>query len=1141
LGKQIVSREGADDGCDQVEMLPLMREIYDFCVKAREIDALELDFVRRGEAFFHVSCSGHENLAFLGPHLIADDYLHCHYRDKALMLYRGVTPKQFFLSLFCKDESHSHGRQMSAHISDRTLNILSIVGPVGNNALQSVGIASKIKDSPTNPIVYCAIGDGTSQQGEVLEGVAQAVRCELPVLFVVENNGLAISSHTKGRTFFSRPDGKAEEFYGLPINYINGCNPLEVYKKFGAIVQQMRRDRKPAIVVIEVERLTNHTNVDDQEVYRTSDEIAHNWETSDPIVILEKWLLDNGVSQVELSENREKIRSALKEEAENARSAKEPQPEFTAKAPLSEKLLNCKDYCGGSPAKGGEGESLTMIEAIREVLRYHLKNDPAVTLYGEDIEDPKGDVFGVTRGLTEEFAGRVRNSPLCESTIVGFSVGEALAGGRPVAFLQFADFIPIAFNQISTEMASMYWRTGGKWQAPVILMVSMGGFKPGLGPFHAASMESTVAHIPGLDVFLPSTAGDAAALLNAAFESKRPTVFFYPKSLLNSRSYTTTPDIEKQIAKIGTAVLRAEGSDLTFVGWGNVLPILEKVAATLAKYDVTSDVIDLRSISPWDESLVLESARKTARVVIVSEENGTASMAAEIAATIAEKVEDKVQIKRVTRPDTFIPCNFANQLEVLPSYKSTLEAALELLGGTVEWECVDKEGGDYIINALGASPSDESVTIVEWFVKAGDVIGPGAVLADAEAEKASFSVSSPVAGMVQALLVAEGESTHVGSPLLKVSTENVNKTYRPITKEDAGLARITLPEKSLKKSSKQEDRAAQKQEVLSTTAGDDFIAGIVAVSAVTGSRKVTNEEISTNCPTWTAADIFRRTGIKNRYWVNDDEDALTLALQAAKDVLKKGAITLEDLDMLIVSTGSPIEITPSMACSVLSGLSDPARSAAIPTYDINAACSGYLYGLLIAYDFLRSVPTGRVLLITTEVSSDIVDPADPDTAAIFGDGATATLLVGAEMRSQAKLKVERPVLGAKGDLARVLQIPRDLTHRMYMDGVKVFPEAVRNMVLFLNKACAAAGVKISDLDRVISHQANQRILNSISQKAHLAEGVMYSMIAEYGNTSSSSIPFCIDKLWDDIQPAKTWGLCAFGGGFTFGGAVLKTL
>lgn len=257
--------------------------LYRQMVTAREIDSLEEHYTARGEAFFHVSGAGHEAVAALSPHLIKQDYLHCHYRDKALMLARGIAPEMFFYSLFCKEASHSRGRQMSAHMSDRTVNILSMVGPVGNNALQAVGIAAELKNQAQHPIVLCALGDGTSQQGEVLEAIAEAVRWELPVLFLIEDNRFSISTRTDKKTFYDLPDGAAQSFYGLPIHYLEGRDPIACYQAFGSLVSKMRETRHPALILISVERLTNHTNADDQTIYRDAEEIKKGVEEHDPI------------------------------------------------------------------------------------------------------------------------------------------------------------------------------------------------------------------------------------------------------------------------------------------------------------------------------------------------------------------------------------------------------------------------------------------------------------------------------------------------------------------------------------------------------------------------------------------------------------------------------------------------------------------------------------------------------------------------------------------------------------------------------------------------------------------------------------------------------------------------------------------
>ncbi len=768
----------------------LFFSVYESILKSREVDLLEQDYTQRGEAFFHVSGGGHENIAFLNPHLIPEDYLHCHYRDKSLMIARGVTVKQFFLSLFCKDGSHSRGRQMSAHLSDPQNRVLSLVGPVGNNALQAVGAATVVKGQAGNPLVLCALGEGTSQQGEVLEAIAHAVREALPVLFVIEDNSWAISTKTAGRTFYSTPDGEAEQFYGIPIVRVDGRDAEASYEAFGAAVAKMRADRRPAIVVFRVKRLNSHTNADDHRAYRTLEEIEQTRKQDDPVPRLRTWLLANGVAAAELDAFDARVRAQVLAASIEAQDSPDPQPNFEAKATLPAALADpSREYRGTS-----EGDQITMLEAMREVLKNRLGWDPNVSLFGEDIEDPKGDVFGVTKGLSQAFPGRVKNSPLAESTIVGVAIGQALAGARPVAFLQFADFFAIAYNQIFAELGSMHWRTDGGWKAPVILMVSCGGFKPGLGPFHASSMESIAAHTPGLDVFLPATAGDAAGLLNAAFESKRPTIFFYPKSCLNDRAQTTSRDVARQLVTIGKGRKHREGTALTLVCWGNTVALCLRAADALAAAGATSDVLDLRSLSPWDVDLVLESARKTGRLIVAQEDNHTASVASEISATVAERAGVPVALRRVCRADTYVPLHFENQLEVLPSYKKILGAAVEMLGGELTWTIVATgEAGVSYVEAVGSSPSDESVTVLEWKVKKGDALTPGLQLAEMEADKAAFDLSCPVEGTLAEILVPVGELVKVGTPLLKVATGTARVSRKPVTLENPGEPTITWP------------------------------------------------------------------------------------------------------------------------------------------------------------------------------------------------------------------------------------------------------------------------------------------------------------------------------------------------------------
>ncbi len=701
-------------------------DLYRAMVTARQIDQLERELTNRGEAFFHVSGKGHEGSAALSFHLHEDDWLHCHYRDKALMIARGITPRSFFDSLFCKRQSHSRGRQMSAHMSDRRLKIMSLTGPVGNAALQSVGVAMTIKDYTSRPLVLCSMGEGATQEGEFLEACAEAVRLQLPVLFLVHDNHWAISTTTRGKTFYSRPEAEADSFYGMPIHRVDGRHVVTAGSKLGEVVTSIRRDRQPQVVVFDVERLDDHTNADDQTVYRDADDIHRAAETSDPIFNFERYLLSSGIGAGQL----ERIRVAVQAELGRAESASfagpDPAPALTAKAPIQIELTHPSRERRGI----ADGPGLTMKDAMREVLRHQMAANPDVVLVGEDIEDPKGDVFGVTKGLSTQYPGRVRNAPLSESTILGTSIGQALAGRRPVAFLQFADFLPLAYNQIATELGSMHWRTDGKWKAPVIVMVPCGAYRPGLGPFHSHSLESLAVHTPGIDVFMPSTAADAAGLLNAAFRSERPTLFFYPKACLNDPEQTTPRDVENQFVPIGTARKVRSGRDITFVCWGNTVRLCRHAADALEQAGVDAEVLDLRSLSPWDERTVLASAEHTARLVVVHEDNHSCGVGAEVVATISEKTRVPVAVRRVTRPDTHVPCNFANQIEVLPSFKRVMAAAAELLDFELSWiEPTREETGFASIEAIGSGPSDETVIVSELFIEPGQEIQRGAVVA----------------------------------------------------------------------------------------------------------------------------------------------------------------------------------------------------------------------------------------------------------------------------------------------------------------------------------------------------------------------------------------------------------------------------
>jgi 2-oxoisovalerate dehydrogenase E1 component len=1094
-----------------------LRQLYRWMRTAREIDELERELVARGDAFFHVSSAGHEAVAALARWLTADDYLHCHYRDKSLLLARGVPIIEFFDSLLCNGSSQSAGRQMSAHLSAPALNVLSIVGPVGNNALQAAGIAHEIRDRGGRPIVLCAMGDGTTQQGEAMEAIAEAVRWTLPVLFLVEDNRYSISTQTRGKTFYSLADGNPESFYGLRIHRVDGGDPLACNDVFAGLVANMRERRGPALCVMALERLCNHTNADDQAVYRDPKELNDLRAHADPIARLRKELMSLAATERELRGLDEIVEAEVREAAEAALDRSPPIPNTEARRPLPPALADrAGEYRGTGTA------SLTMTEALRETLRGQMAANPRITLYGEDIADPKGDVFGVTQGLSTAFPGRVANSPLSESTIVGTSIGRALAGGRPVAFIQFADFLPLAFNQIATELASIGWRTNDAWRAPVILMVSCGGYRPGLGPFHAHTFESLLAHLPGLDVAMPSTAADAAGMLNAAFRSGRPTTILYPKALLNDRKRATASDVGRQFVPIGAGRIVRDGDDMTIVAWGNTVPLAEDVAAHLAAAGVSAEVIDLRWLSPWDQELVSASVSRTRRLLVIHEDNLSAGFGAEVLASVSESVSGSIQCRRVARPDTFIPCHFGNQLDVLPSFRRAMTAAAEMLGLDLGWEAAPQAGSSQmVVKAIGSSPADQSLIVSELAVRIGDRVKAGQFIAGLEADKAVVEVASPADGLVVALHVELGGHTTVGAPLLTLEVAGVRQ--RQPMKEHYCAPILT-------------QRAKNHSPPVPRLNGATVV--FAGIGVCRGNARLDNAELARRFPQLGGeAGIFERTGIQTRLVADGSQDAVSMATEAAEHALREAGISATDISLAICSTSTPIMVSPSTASQVLRRL---APSTDIAAYDLQAACTGYLYALANAWDYLQTQQDAQVLVLTTETMRQVVDIDDPVCSPIFGDAATATVLrIRGKVTSPLAI-LHRPVVSGRGEDAATLCIPLPGSRAyLQMDGKRVFAEAVRRMGAMIKTVCQQSNLTLRDLDLIVPHQPNGRIIEALCRRTRLPPERIWNELRLQGNTSSSSIPLALDTVLRREAPIHRIGLCAFGGGFTFGGAILE--
>ncbi|MEM6506113.1 MAG: beta-ketoacyl-ACP synthase 3 [Planctomycetota bacterium] len=1119
----------------------LVEALYRPMRTAQAVDRIEQELCASGEAFFQIAGLGHEAAAALNLFLKPEDWLHPHYRDKALMIARGIKPKAWFDSVLTNADNYSAGRQMCCFMADKELNLPSTVIPVGNNALQAVGIAMQVKDDPAKPIVLCGLGDGTTQQGEVMEAMAEAARSNLPVLFWIEDNEVAISTATAGKTFYNFPASKDQPFWGMSINRFDGRDVLPELDRIGALVDEVRQSRGPRIGVMRVDRLCSHSNADDQRIYRTAEMITELDETSNAVLNLRQSLVEAGVDEARLDDADQAVEAECREAVEASRRVGDPEPCPTAHRPLPPEVQPGADQYLGDDAVIGD-DAITMIDAMRRVLRERLATDDRVTLLGQDIEDPKGDVFGVTKGLSTDYPGRVVNAPLAESTIIGTSIGRAMAGGRPVGFIQFADFLPTGIGQLMSELGSIYWRTNGQFECPVILMITCGAYRPGLGPFHSQTLESTLAHIPGVDVMMPSSASDAAAMLNAAFKSGRPTVFLYPKVCLNDRApwKVTSPDVEKHLTPVGTARTLHEGDDLTLVTWASTVTAGMGVAEMLATKDVGVELIDLRCISPWDKGLITASVKKTGKLLVVHEDNLTAGFGAEVVAGVVEELGQGVIARRVTRDDTWVPCNYTNQLEVLPSYRKTLTTACEMIGLDIDWPvpavAADDDDSIEVVEAQGSSPADQEVMVSVWNVKVGDEVTTGQIIADMEADKATFEFGSPCDGVVVEILIAPDEKVPVGTPVIKIKTATVDgeaKVVKRQTREDLGHPVITKRDKHADAERREASGTAQQVRVY-----------LSPIHIAEGSERLTNEVLEQRFPEYTAEDIVKRTGIESRPILARNQSAISIGVESAKAALQAEGLTLDDLTGIVCHTTTPPLNTPSMACMILREL-DPEAKHELMVYDVNAACSGWLYALDTAYHTILTQPHKAVLVVTTEALSRVVDPKDFGTAILFGDAATATIVRGCINTgsmadgSGSSMVLKRPVLSGKADKGDILTVAFQGQGHIHMDGKSVYTEAVRAMTKMVKQAFDESGIPLEDINWLVPHQANRRIFESVQKRLKVPDEKVIDLIAEHGNTSSSSIPLSIAKSAIKFNAGDTIGLCAFGGGFTFGAAVME--
>jgi 2-oxoisovalerate dehydrogenase E1 component len=641
---------------NQLELLKLM-------YLSREGDRREGILHRQSKGWFQVAGMGHEALAAASILLRDGDYFFPYYRDRAMVLARGVSNAELASAYFAKRGSSSGGRQMPAHYSDRARNIWSVSTPTGANMLPACGAAWSMQLKGLPNVALATIGDAASRQGEFFEAVSFAVERKLPVVFIVEDNQYGISTNTEQFNPFKLGVFSQD----IPVHAIDARHPDRVATAASQALDHARRGDGPTVLWCQLDRLCSHTCSDDQRVYRPQDEIDA-MAARDPITVVADELISRGqLARQEWADIQREIEEQVFREYEAAAREEDPLAEE-----LMGELLGPEPQVGPPPLAGGK--KWRMVDAINSVFKHALATDDEYVFFGEDIEDPKGGVFRLTKDLSTAHPDRVFNSPLAEATIMGVGCGMASFGMKPVFELQFVDFVGPGWNQISQNMTTLRWRSFGEWKCPMIIYAPYGAYLPGSSIWHSQSNESLFAHLPGLRVVVPSTPEDAAGLMWTALHAEDPTIFLIPKHLFRLQM-----EVSEEVPAVGygSARVRHSGNDVTVVAWGNCIEFALAAASELAD-EASVEVIDLRSIVPWDRDTVIASLEKTGRLVVVQEDGVSSSVGQMI---VSEMVGDPdtwslfySAPQLVAKPDVHIGFNPIYENAALPVTQDIVDA-----------------------------------------------------------------------------------------------------------------------------------------------------------------------------------------------------------------------------------------------------------------------------------------------------------------------------------------------------------------------------------------------------------------------------------------------------------------------------------
>ncbi len=657
-------------------------ETYKNCVASRLMDNKILVLLKQGKVFFHIGGSGHE-VAQTATALAMKpgyDWAYPYYRDLAFSLQFGYTIEEIMLeALHRKGGPSSNGFAMPFHYGHKKWRIVAQSSPTGTQYLQAVGNALGAVKAGSDEVVYVSSGEGATSEGEFHEAVNWAARERLPVIFLIQNNGFAISVPIKhqiaGESVFEMVKG----YEGLNRFRVDGCDFPVMYETAAEAVTRARRGDGPSVIEAATVRLLPHSSSDDHRKYREEKELEEDLKR-DPLPRFEKFLKQHSfATDKDLTSIREEILKRIDDAVDLAEKAPMPEVGDLERFVYSPRVVV---QASGFKEPEHKGPKVVLVDAINHALMEEMEHNPKMLIYGEDVAGSKGGVFTATKGLTAKFGyDRVFNSPLAEASILGTAFGLAIRGFKPNVEIQFGDYIWPAFMQIKDEVSMLRFRSYNEWACPMVIRVAVGGYIHG-GLYHSQSIEAFFTHIPGVRVVFPSNAADAKGLLKTACREEDPVLFCEHKGLYR-QGFAASPEPDSNyLLPFGVAAIKKPGDDCTIITWGMLVQRSLDAARKVEEAEKASvEVIDLRTLNPLDRETILTSVRKTGKVLIVHEDTLTSGFGAELAAIIASEAFESLDapIQRVAAKDTPVPYGPELEAAMLPQESDVVNALQKLL------------------------------------------------------------------------------------------------------------------------------------------------------------------------------------------------------------------------------------------------------------------------------------------------------------------------------------------------------------------------------------------------------------------------------------------------------------------------------